>query len=246
MTRAEHCSHCSHLNARASGGPSSGRKTASRGGDGGRGRGGREKGRGSSARGKGSINGGGSGSSAAPSSPGGLARCSECNFFLRPHIDYGSLTDTLVWVYLFEQIGIPLRCNDGSELTLADVLWVLPSIRGTYSSVDYLGHDFFKLQCYYLTHFIYVMSDWGAYPLRHELYAEEIQFMCQNMLQVIRMNDPELVSEFVQCLKIFQIGPDTDPECWRLVRLGMNYLVDTERCACIRLRVLKVSQWREG
>ena len=89
-----------------------------------------------------------------------------------------------VWTYLFDECGVEFTCNDGETITMADVLWALPTVRSNYASVDVLGHDFFKLQCYFITHLVYVMSDWGQHPLRRELFLEELQFIVDHFNQV--------------------------------------------------------------
>lgn len=43
--------------------------------------------------------------------------------------------------------------------------------------MDELGKNFFQLQAYFVTHFIYVVSEWGKHRLRRELFWEEIHFI---------------------------------------------------------------------
>jgi len=58
----------------------------------------------------------------------GVTSCVDCNAFLRARIDYGSLTDALVWSYLFEEIGVPLVCNN-ADVSFVDVVTILPAVR---------------------------------------------------------------------------------------------------------------------
>jgi hypothetical protein len=60
-------------------------------------------------------------------------------------------------------------------------------------------------QCYFVTHLLYVCSDWGAQPLSRALFAEELCFIIRYTPQVLRLKDPELVAEFVHCLRLFQV-----------------------------------------
>ena len=102
-----------------------------------------------------------------------------------------------------------------------------------YQRVDELGHDFFRLQCYFVTHFIYVMSDWGRHMLQRELFKEELVFISSNLAQVcireiedvllvtmswqvIFMEDPELTGEFIQCLRILGVS-QMDSNIWPLI-----------------------------
>jgi hypothetical protein len=95
--------------------------------------------------------------------------------------------------------------NGGCDVSLASVLQYLPIVR-SYQSVDVLGHNFYKLQCYFITHFIYVFSDWGHHRLRRELFSEEFNFIIANLRVVIRLQDSEIVGEFLQCLCILQVS----------------------------------------
>jgi len=157
----------------------------------------------------------------------GTKQCVDCGAYLKSKIDYGSLTDAVVWSYLFYEIGLSFDCHSGN-ISFTEVVKLLPEAR-CYKSVDEMGHDFFKLQCYFLTHFIYVCSNWGQHALRRHLFAEEFEFVLANIKQVIRMDDPELVGEFVQCLRILQVTEERDPEIWPLVQQCMAYLIETER-----------------
>ena len=53
-----------------------------------------------------------------------------------------------------------------------------------YQRIDELGHDFFRLQCYFVTHFIYVLSDWGRHVLERALFEEEFVFIVSNLPRV--------------------------------------------------------------
>ena len=86
----------------------------------------------------------------------------------------------------------------------------------------------YKLQCYYLTHLIYVFSDWGQHCLCRQLYAEEFEFIVRNMKFAIYLDDPEIVGEFIQCLKIMQVTKRSDPLIWPLIEMGYKYLVAKE------------------
>lgn len=151
----------------------------------------------------------------------GLTNCVDCNAHLRARIDYGSLTDALVWTYLFEELHLPLLCNN-AKVGFLDVVSILPAVR-TYQRVDELGHDFFRLQCYFVTHYIYVMSDWGRHMLQRELFEEELAFILSSLNQVISMQDPEIVGEFVQCLRILGFSRG-DSVVWPLIHAAMIFL----------------------
>ena len=112
--------------------------------------------------------------------------------------------DALVWAYVFEDIEIPLVCNDGVP-SFAHIINMLPIAR-SYYRIDEVGHDFFKLQCYFITHLLYVFSDWGQHALCRELFVEEFEFIINNLTKVrVSLKDPEIVGEFLHCLKILQV-----------------------------------------
>ena len=68
-------------------------------------------------------------------------------------------------------------------VTLEDLFVLLPCAR-VYKSVDELGQNFFKLQSYFVTHFLYVVSEWGKHELPAELFWEEINFIGSNIKAV--------------------------------------------------------------
>lgn len=102
------------------------------------------------------------------------------------------------------------------------------SLTRCYQRIDELGHNFYRLQCYYLTHLIYVFSDWGQHALRRQLFPDEFEFIVLNIITAIRIDDPEVVSEFIQCLKILQVTRESDPDVWVLIELGYRYLIGKE------------------
>jgi len=126
-----------------------------------------------------------------------------------------------VWTYLFEETEIPLVCNN-ADVHFSDAVATLPAVR-KYQRIDELGHDFFRLQCYFVTHFIYVLSDWGRHVLERALFEEEF---------VISMDDPELTGEFLQCLRILGVSQNTrtcSTRIWSLILQAMTYLLGVER-----------------
>lgn len=153
-------------------------------------------------------------------------KCERCEFYLRSQVDWGVLTDGIVWLYVARELGIELKMHTGL-VTLDDMLPILSKVRD-YQAPDDAGLDFFRLQGYFVTHLLYCASDWGAYPLRRELWLEELRFMLDYMWAAIQLNDPELTSEFVQCLKILGVTKETDPGMWVHVEQGMAYLLSQE------------------
>mmetsp|Transcript_28462 Transcript_28462/g.88079 ORF Transcript_28462/g.88079 Transcript_28462/m.88079 type:complete len:132 (+) Transcript_28462:266-661(+) len=100
-------------------------------------------------------------------------------------------------------------------------------IRCRYQRIDELGHDFFRLQCYFVTHYIYVLSDWGRHMVHRELFEEEFLFLLLNLGQVTSMEDPELIGEFIQCLRIFGVS-SVDSTIWPLIHDVLHLASDLQ------------------
>ena len=167
------------------------------------------------------------------------SRCVACGHALKAKVDYGCLTDAFVWSYVFKSLDLPVKCigveGSGSSI-FSDILRLLPQAR-SYQTIDELGHDFYKLQCYFLTHFIYIMSDWGRCKVPLELFWEEYKFILSNMEHVIALDDAEIVGEFVHCLRILcprssysaKNDPRNSPHHIRIVEEGVAYLLIHEK-----------------
>lgn len=63
------------------------------------------------------------------------------------------------------------------------MLRILPLVR-SYETIDAIGDDFFKHQCYFVTHLIYIFSNYGEHVLNRELFGEEFVFMVSQMFIV--------------------------------------------------------------
>jgi hypothetical protein len=76
-------------------------------------------------------------------------QCKQCQQLLRESVDYGTLTDAVVWAYVFRDAEVPLQWGRES-IILPDIARLLPLAR-CYQRIDELGADFFKLQVCNLT-----------------------------------------------------------------------------------------------
>jgi len=164
----------------------------------------------------------------------GETRCGGCGCQLRCRVDYGALTDAIVWSYVFSNVGFPLECqtsNRAVELNFCDVLPLLPDAR-SYKELDELGSDLWKLQAYFATHFVYIMSDWGSRPLRREIYQEEFRFFAEGLHRVTSMHDAELIGEFLHCLRVLGVDPSKpeseDAQLMLVYWEGVSMLVKME------------------
>lgn len=79
-------------------------------------------------------------------------KCTHCKAALHQHVDHGGMTDAVVWSYVFDDIALPLA---NGAVGQQHIMRFLPLAR-CYRPIDELGHDYFKLQSYFLTHFLCV------------------------------------------------------------------------------------------
>ena len=97
----------------------------------------------------------------------GTHRCGNCNCYLFCSVDWGALTDACVWLYVFEDISLQLPCLGSGNRKLYPMFQSFSKNHlcqaRHYFTLDEIGMNDFKLQCYFITHFLYVASDWGTW-----------------------------------------------------------------------------------
>lgn len=155
-------------------------------------------------------------------------RCKDCKAILKEHIDYGALLDAFIWCYVFYDTNVGLNCYGGYNIHPWSIFRFLPVAR-SYQRPDELGHSFFKLQVFFLTHFVYVLSDWGHHGLRRQLFAEEFEFIVKYLRFAIALEDTEVLGELLQCLKILGYSEKRDPELVHLVNDAYVKLISLEK-----------------
>lgn len=143
--------------------------------------------------------------SSSESQPNPSKCCRNCNFIIRPEtINYAAVLENLVWLYICKDVSVRLPQDENADTQMQKVLRILPIVR-SYKSVSEIGINMYKNECYFVTHIIYVFCDWGRHAVNRQLFAEEFVFIVENMSVVIELDDPELVGEFVHCLRILQV-----------------------------------------
>jgi hypothetical protein len=110
--------------------------------------------------------------------------CDLCGADAVSCIDYSALTDALCWAYLFECIGLDVDMHAERADSLAKIVRLLPTVRA-YHVLGELGEDFYKWQCYFITHLVYAFSDYGQHALRRQLFAEEFEFMATQLVVLV-------------------------------------------------------------
>ena len=162
-------------------------------------------------------------------SKGGVCPNEGCGKLLTAEDDFEFLCESLVWTSLFSELGLnPVQTAD-AEVSFECILRLIKCMR-PYRSLETRGIDSFKLQCYFLTHLTFVLTKWGACPMQpRTLFVEEYLFLMANMDVVIRMDDAELVGEFLQALHILAV-----PHSSAVMQKGYHYLLSHERKGTMR------------
>lgn len=162
--------------------------------------------------------------------------CSKCGYELSKAVDWGALTDAMVWLYLFEDLHLDaqfLGSRNGyiETVSLEDVFKNHLLQSRHYFTIDEIGWNDWKLQCYFITHFLYVVSDWGTINLPRELFMEEFRFLANHLPYTVKLGDAEIVGEFLHCLRILGVSEDSnggvhnDDEGDDTLRGAMRYAV---------------------
>ena len=150
-------------------------------------------------------------------------QCTVCGQSVCRITDYENLREALVWTSVFADIGIaPVSTADGSG-TVEDVIRIIKRARDYYNATR-IGQSAFIMQMYFITHFIFIMSAWGAVRLDANTFAEELIVLYNTLADVIRIADAELVGEMMAALRILGVDDDCDP----LMTSGYAFLLGHE------------------
>lgn len=148
-------------------------------------------------------------------------RCRLCGWVLRSRPQYEDLTDAIVWGFVFGQLGLSVLPQVRREKDVVETIDPIKLTREVlkvyakvypYLPISRLGLDLYKQQCYCITHLLLALSSYGQLKLPKSLFASELKFIREEMSQVMKLKDPELVGEFVDCLLIFGDARFTNPK----------------------------------
>lgn len=148
----------------------------------------------------------------------GRKTCRYCKRRLTMMSSYGVWLDALVRSYMGERYGVRLGVR------FADVIKWLPSMR-PYPTYDNGNNPEFYSAVYAVTHVVYTLNDYSYYNLSPSWLPHEYDFLKRNLKQAIRMEDPEMMGEFLDTLKSFGL-----PEGHPLITTGMTYLLSQQNC----------------
>lgn len=129
---------------------------------------------------------------------------------------YDVWCDALVLTYTGDSCGIPVGAS------YVDVLRWLPEMR-PYRGPEAGANTEFRQIVLAITHLVYTLNDYSRYRLPPELLPQEVEFLQENLKEPLAANDPELLGEFVDCLRAFGLT-ETDSR----VNAGVEYLLASQ------------------
>jgi hypothetical protein len=124
--------------------------------------------------------------------------------------------DALVLTYTADGFGMPLPAS------YADVARWAPAMR-PYPNPAAPGATEFPDVVYAITHLVYTLNDYNRHRLLPEWLPQEFEYLRAHLKRPLQAGDPELLGEFVDCLRAFGL-PDTDPG----IAAGIDYLLRTQ------------------
>ncbi|HKC66009.1 MAG TPA: hypothetical protein VKB86_20360 [Pyrinomonadaceae bacterium] len=146
----------------------------------------------------------------ADDNPRGSKVCHVCKHKLTMRTRYDVWYDALIMTYVGDRSGITLGAH------YKDVLKWLPSLR-PYNEKPSEKDEFYDA-AYAITHIVYTLNNYSQYKLSPRLLPQEFEFLKTNLREAIRVNDADMLGEFMDTLRAFGLTTN-DP----LIRRGMEY-----------------------
>ena len=142
--------------------------------------------------------------------------CFKCGKKLVMQSPYRIMSNALIHSFFAYKAGVVLGTP------FINVLKHLPEFR------PYKGHDMLEWedyfdQCYMITHVIFVLSNWGELSLDQNMFPHEYFFIIRNLPVHMYTGDIHLVSEFLECLRIFGT-----PDSSELIQKGITLLLENQ------------------
>ncbi|HEX8283708.1 MAG TPA: hypothetical protein VF588_10160 [Pyrinomonadaceae bacterium] len=144
----------------------------------------------------------------------GRKTCAGCRRRLSMAGRYGVWYVALIRTYMAARYGVSLGA------AYADVLRWLPALRPYPEDQD--DADFWDA-AYAVTHVVYTLNDYDVYRLRPGWLPREFAFLKAHAAGAVEAEDPQMVGEFLECLKCFGLGARSP-----LVRAGTDFLLASQ------------------
>lgn len=148
--------------------------------------------------------------------PRGRKKCSRCKKPLGIYSRYALYVDALTRTYFAERLGVTLGAR------YRDVIKWVPVLRPYVGRDNGANPDFFD-SIYAVTHIVYTLNGYSLYKLKPEWLPDEYEFLRDNLVEAIAIQDPDAMGEFLDCLKSFGLTEDHP-----LIRTGTDYLLETQ------------------
>jgi hypothetical protein len=146
-------------------------------------------------------------------SPRGALRCIQCGAELDIRSRYDVWCDALVLTYTADGFGMPLGTSHAAVARCAPAMRPYPVAEGSPNTK-------FADVVYAITHLIYTLNDYSRFRLLPEWLPQEFEYLRAHLRRPIDADDPELLGEFLDCLRAFGLT-DTDPA----IAAGVEYLL---------------------
>jgi hypothetical protein len=143
--------------------------------------------------------------------PRGTLKCLKCNARLTFKSRYEVWLDALITAYTGDVYGVNLGAS------YDDVLRWIKQMR-PYASREKVGAQEAEHITYAITHVIYTLNDYGKYRLNRSWLPQEFKFLIANLDEMVRINDPETLGEFMDTLRSLGMS-----EKDKLIQFGMEY-----------------------
>lgn len=144
----------------------------------------------------------------------GRKTCARCRRRLSMSSRYGVWYMALIRTYMARRYGVSFGAS------FADVLRWLPALRPY--PADRSDADFVDA-AYAVTHVVYTLNDYNRYRLRPAWLPREFAFLKTQTSPAVAAEDPEMVGEFLECLKCFGLGARSP-----LIRAGTDFLLASQ------------------
>jgi len=143
--------------------------------------------------------------------PRGTKQCLKCNNPLTFKSRYDVWLDALITSYTGDVYGVNLGGSYDDVLKWIKVMRPYAP-RGTVSASE-TEHI-----TYAITHVIYTLNDYGKYRLSRSWLPQEYDFLIANVTEMMRINDPETLGEFMDTLRSLGLS-----EKDKLIQYGIDY-----------------------
>jgi hypothetical protein len=145
----------------------------------------------------------------------GATVCARCGARLAMRERYDLLQDALILTYTGDRAGITLGAH------YADVLQWLPAMR-PYPDKSAGRHSYYA-GVYSATHIVYTYNDYSQYRVSPDCFPQEFAHLKNNLRDAEETNDAETMGEYLDTLRAFGLGFDSE-----LIRTGFDFLLSRQ------------------